>query len=259
MNLSFIRKNRGIYHALLAARSLSGRTWMRLQNRLGGIAPKRVFFSSFKGKGLFRQPAVHLRGAARAAPGRGNRLAAGGSRRRAGVRARGAARTALRALAMSCRRARWFVDNFNRPQLPAAVSGASSYVQTWHGDRGFKKMLLRHGSPALRLSGRRADRDWRVSGSDFGTKNYRSAFRYAGAGDADAACRATTRLVHPDEARDRGRSAARLGVPDGARVLLYAPTFRDATAGQAQQRGLRRGPRAFGRCEAATGTRHGSA
>ena len=50
MNLSFIRKNRGIYHALLAARSLSGRTWMRMQNRLGGISPKRVFFSSFKGK-----------------------------------------------------------------------------------------------------------------------------------------------------------------------------------------------------------------
>ena len=56
MNLSFIRKNKGIYHALLAARSLSGRTWMRLQNRLGGIAPKRVFFSSFKGKAYSDSP-----------------------------------------------------------------------------------------------------------------------------------------------------------------------------------------------------------
>ena len=60
-------------------------------------------------------------------------------------------------------------------------------------------------------------------------------------------------LVHPDEA-EIAAIRARLGIPDGARVMLYAPTFRDATSGQAQRAGfdLRR---ALSRLEAATGTR----
>ena len=41
-------------------------------------------------------------------------------------------------------------------------------------------------------------------------------------------------LVNPDPARI-AEVRRKLGVPEEAKVLLYAPTFRDATAGRAQQ------------------------
>ena len=138
MNLSFIRKNRGIYHALLAARSLSGRTWMRLQNRLGGIAPKRVFFSSFKGRAYSDSPrfiseALHaLRPDVEIVWQLENPADAPDY-------VRVVPPHSLKALT-ELSRARCFVDNFNRPIYLLKFPG-QLYVQTWHGDRGFKKML----------------------------------------------------------------------------------------------------------------------
>ena len=129
-------------------------------------------------------------------------------------------------------RARCFVDNFNRPIYLLKFPG-QLYVQTWHGDRGFKKMLY-DMNDGLKYPDY-AQMDLAVSGSDFGTKNYRSAFRYAGEVMQTGMPR-NDALVHPDETQiaDIRR---RLNV-GSARVLLYAPTFRDSTAGHAQKAGF---------------------
>lgn len=230
MNLSFIRKNKGIYRALLAARSLSGRTWMRLQNRLGGIAPKRVFFSSFKGKAYSDSPrfiseALHaLRPDVEIVWQLENPADAPDY-------VRVVPPHSLKALT-ELSRARCFVDNFNRPIYLLKFPG-QLYVQTWHGDRGFKKMLY-DMNDGLKYPDY-AQMDLAVSGSDFGTKNYRSAFRYAGEVMQTGMPR-NDALVHPDE-EQIADIRRRLNV-GSARVLLYAPTFRDSTAGHAQKAGF---------------------
>ena len=68
------------------------------------------------------------------------------------------------------------MDNFNRP-VHFLKFADQIYVQTWHGDRGFKKILY-DMNDGLKYPDY-AQMDLAVSGSDFGTKNYRSAFRYA--------------------------------------------------------------------------------
>ena len=153
-----------------------------------------------------------------------------------------------RALAMIAT-SRWIVDNFNRPQYMRLFPG-QSYLQTWHGDRGFKKMLFDMDPGAGYPDGEQIT--LALSGSDFGTKNYRSAFRYAGPVQQLGIPR-NDRLARPDPA-EIAAIRARLGVPDGVRVMLYAPTFRDATSGRAQRAGfdLRR---ALSRLESATGSR----
>ena len=103
------------------------------------------------------------------------------------------------------------------------------YVQTWHGDRGFKRIGLDLWPD--RRDFRRESR-WLslcVSGSDFGSRVYRSAFDYKG----EIMQRGYPRndiLVHPTAglAEDVKR---RLDIPEGVKVLLYAPTFRAASSG----------------------------
>ena len=56
MNLRSLQKSPLIYKTLVAVRSVAGRGWMRLQHRLRGIRPQRVFFSSFRGKAYCDSP-----------------------------------------------------------------------------------------------------------------------------------------------------------------------------------------------------------
>ena len=103
------------------------------------------------------------------------------------------------------------------------------YVQTWHGDRGFKRI-------GLDLWPERADyrreAGWLslcVSASDFGTRVYRSAFGFTGEIMQQGYPRNDV-LVHPPEGLSESVKK-RLDIPEGARVLLYAPTFRAASSG----------------------------
>lgn len=106
------------------------------------------------------------------------------------------------------------------------------YVQTWHGDRGFKRVQL-DADPKRKFFRREAERiDVAVSGSDFGTRVFRSAFAAKGE-IMEVGCPRNDRLLqNPPEAARRVRE--RLGIPEGARMLLYAPTFRTATSGSVQ-------------------------
>jgi len=231
MNLHSIRKVPFVFKSMQLARRVLGRLWMRLCNRVFGVAPKRVFFSSFKGKAYSDSPrciseALHAQrpdieivwqlADASAAP----------EYVRA-VKPRSPA--ALRELAT----ARCFVDNFNRQQYLLKFPG-QLYVQTWHGDRGFKKMMYDMDDGVEYPDG--GQMDLAVSGSRFGTELYRSAFRYFGE-VMQLGMPRNDALVNPDPAKIAALRK-KLNVPEGARVLLYAPTFRDSTAGGAQQAGF---------------------
>ncbi len=110
------------------------------------------------------------------------------------------------------------------------------YVQTWHGDRGFKRVQL-DADPKRKFFRREAERiDVAVSGSDFGTRVFKSAFAAKGEIMEVGCPRNDWLLQSPPGAARRVRE--RLGIPEGARVLMYAPTFRTATSGSVQGAGL---------------------
>ena len=230
MTLRFI-KNRLVRKILVKGRWLGGRAVMRLCHALFGVKGNRVFFSSFKGRGYTDSPArvceaLHaLRPDAELVwqlknPGEAPDY----------VRVvRPRSLSALRAISTS----RCLVDNFNRQHYMLKFPD-QKYVQTWHGDRGFKKMLFDMEDGQHFPDGEQMD--LAVSGSDFGTKNYRSAFRYKGPVLQTGIPR-NDALLRPDPAAiaDIRR---RLGLGAGERVLLYAPTFRDERAGGNQPAGF---------------------
>ena len=231
MNLWRIASIKPLYRLLMKARWVGGRCVMRLCHALFGVRGKRVFFSSFIGRGYTDSPAriceaLHaLRPDAELVWQLKNPAEAPDYVRV--VRPRSL--SALWAIST----ARCLVDNFNRQHYMLKFDD-QKYVQTWHGDRGFKKMLF-DMDPTQRVPDG-AQMDLAVSGSDFGTKNYRSAFRYSGQVLQTGMPR-NDALLHPDA----GTMAAvkkRLGIGAGEKVLLYAPTFRDERRGGNQPAGF---------------------
>ena len=107
------------------------------------------------------------------------------------------------------------------------------YVQTWHGDRGFKRIRLdkQPADPAPMLR----EGQWidlAVAGSDFGAGVYRSGMAVQGEILTCGCPRNDLLLQNPPEVARRVRRA--LGIPEDAKVLLYAPTFRFSNSGGAQ-------------------------
>ena len=100
------------------------------------------------------------------------------------------------------------------------------FVQTWHGDRAFKKILY-----DVWVDRKRPEpvydeflTDFSLAGSEYGTMQYRSAFHYSGEIVAEGTPRNDC-LIHPDASRVR-TVRDRLGLKENRHVLLYAPTMR---------------------------------
>ena len=121
-------------------------------------------------------------------------------------------------------RARVVVDNFNKRFYLSFPGAKQTYIQTWHGDRPFKKigydvagynkkMIEEHSTLVL-------------CGSDFGERALRSAFHYKGEVQK-LGCPRNDLLVQNDPAI-RAEIRARLGIAEEERALIYAPTFRDS-------------------------------
>ena len=122
-----------------------------------------------------------------------------------------------------------YVDNCCLPKIPKGKK--QFFVQTWHGDRGFKKVL--HDSGYRTEKQRVAEEkdgycDLAIAGSDYGERQYRSAFGYKG---KILKC-GTPRndiLVNPtNEIVEKVRT--KLSVPETVKILLYAPTLREKSA-----------------------------
>ena len=101
------------------------------------------------------------------------------------------------------------------------------YVNMWHGDRGFKKVLND------KLVGKAAEADTfetkycdlMTSGSDIFNRKARTAFRYFGKLLQCGSPRCDL-LLKKDKSK-YNRIKKELNIQDGIKVLLYAPTFRD--------------------------------
>lgn len=104
------------------------------------------------------------------------------------------------------------------------------YIQLWHGDRGLKKILLDANPSNPERILERKYMDIGVSASEMGSRIYmRRAFGFDGE-LMECGYPKNDILVHPPQglAEEVRRE---LGLPEGTRFLLYAPTFRDQNSG----------------------------
>lgn len=120
--------------------------------------------------------------------------------------------------------ARVWVDNFTKQRYLTLKRGYQFYIQTWHGDRAIKKICYDLNLPH---DGRRIEEQCSrvLTGSTFGENLYRTAFRYRGEYIRAGAPRNDI-LVKNDPA-DIKRVREGLSIPEGTRLLLYAPTYRE--------------------------------
>ena len=114
--------------------------------------------------------------------------------------------------------------------LPAWVYKGKKqfYVQTWHGDRGFKKILYDYSSRKGKLPlVEESLCDLAVAGSDFGEAFFRTAFRYRGE-VLKTGCPRNDVLVSCDN-NLVSITKNHLGLEEKVRYVLYAPTLRRKT------------------------------
>lgn len=109
------------------------------------------------------------------------------------------------------------------------------YIQTWHGDRAFKKILNDASRDAAKRAGHFKVRefcevsmcDYIVTGSSFAEGMYRSALGFHGKFLAVGMPR-NDRLIDIDE-KARKEMRKKLNLPDDVKVMTYAPTYRDSS------------------------------
>ena len=119
--------------------------------------------------------------------------------------------------------ARVWVDNFTKQGGLKPAKGKQFYIQTWHGDRAIKKIGYDMGTADDYRMEELCDRV--TTGSRFGEEMFRTAFRYKGEYIRAGSPR-NDLLVRGDPA-DIRRVREGLGVPEGTKLLLYAPTYRE--------------------------------
>lgn len=112
------------------------------------------------------------------------------------------------------------------------------YVQTWHGDRGFKECgLLAEKSMGKSFSfnsrGKYVETkgmDYLVVGSDFGEEQLPKFWGYKGV-CLKYGCPRNDKLINIAKYSSEASLIKKsLGINDDMKVLLYAPTFRDSNA-----------------------------
>lgn len=133
-------------------------------------------------------------------------------------------------------RARYWVNNQNFPHyIRRRRSGV--YLQTWHGTP-LKRMLHdldevvgRDEGYVDRVSNAVAQWTTLLSPSPYATQAFRSAFRYDGE-VLEAGYPRNDILCAQDSSTLVEQVRQRLQLPEGKRVVLYAPTFRDDSKGR---------------------------
>src|SRR5699024_5141380 len=96
------------------------------------------------------------------------------------------------------------------------------YLQTWHGDRAFKKILYDYGKGKNIIENKICN--VMTTGSKFGEKLLKSAFSYNG----DLLRYGSPRndiLINGDN-RDKDIIKEKLGIDKNTNIILFAPTFR---------------------------------
>lgn len=222
-----LRKTKWIYPLLSRIRWIGGRFIMRTCNRIYGLDSNVVIFSSYSGRSYSDNPraiseALHERCPEAKIIWQMNKSARAEDIPDYVKVIPAHSIKALKAYST----ARVFVDNMNRPHYMLKFSG-QYYIQTWHGDRGFKKVLFDMGTNEPFPDG--SQMDLAISGSDFASRVYRSAFGYKGE-ILECGCPRNDILIRnpQDIAIQTHRE---LGIPENVSILMYAPTFRNSVAG----------------------------
>lgn len=120
-------------------------------------------------------------------------------------------------------RARIVVDNYAKRFYLKFPAKEQIYIQTWHGDRAFKKVGFDFKGQHLRMLEEHATLG--ITGSDYGDRQFRSAFHYKGE-IMKVGYPRNDILVRNDPA-EREAIRRKLKVSEDVCLLLYAPTFRD--------------------------------
>src|SRR5699024_5213116 len=110
------------------------------------------------------------------------------------------------------------------------------YIQIWHGDRAFKKILFDSGSEKNKDPNRLIENhscDLMVAGSSFGEKLLRSAFRYHGK-ILDYGSPRNDKLVNQNQTM-LNQIKLRLGINKETKVLLFAATCRKQSQDKTQK------------------------
>ena len=237
---AMIKRNKAVFKVASALKRvpypfLSG--WMRLSHARHGVDRRRVFFSSYDGTLYNDNPRAVAEALHALDPsvkiqfrlnGRGQRDARVPDYVEklpqlslSTLRAMATARVIVTNAGMK-RWMRKFPDQF--------------YVQTWHGDRGFKKIRLDLDPKNKYFLYESKRIDLAVSGSDFASRVFRSGMGVKG-DILETGCPRNDVLLNPPEGlAERVRQT--LGIVEGARVLMYAPTFRESTSHSRQDADL---------------------
>lgn len=119
----------------------------------------------------------------------------------------------------------------------AGISKSSKqyFIQAWHGDRAFKKIL--YDSPFSSnftiMESKDGYCDLALAGSKYGEMQYRSAFRYKGEISMIGTPR-NDKLVKADKGEIL-KIRKELNIAEETKILLYAPTLRRNTDNGSQQ------------------------
>lgn len=103
------------------------------------------------------------------------------------------------------------------------------FVQTWHGDRAFKKILLDARKSDSNYVKDNSMTDLAISESLFGENLYHSAFDYYG--DILKVGAPRNDILFKQDL-DKGKILERLKLEKDCKILLFAPTFRDGNKNQ---------------------------
>lgn len=115
------------------------------------------------------------------------------------------------------------VTNFLLPKIKK--SKKQFFIQTWHGDRAFKKVLLDATYPHV-WEQEEGYCNLAIAGSDYGERQYRSAFAYTGKVLKIGTPR-DDRYLSPNE-NEMKTIREKIGVSNDIGLVLYAPTLRDS-------------------------------
>lgn len=121
-------------------------------------------------------------------------------------------------------RTKVYVTNENCDKFPKHRD--QCIISTWHGDRAFKKILFDVNDRCRDFVTEAIPYycDYAITGSKYGEMQFKSAFRYQGE-ILKYGCPRNDLLLHPDINRIKN-IREKLGIEDGIKLLLFAPTFR---------------------------------
>jgi CDP-glycerol glycerophosphotransferase len=136
-------------------------------------------------------------------------------------------------------RARWLINNVNFPDFVVKRRG-TTYLQTHHGTpvkvMGLDQDAFPFGAQGMDMAGllRRSDLwDFSVTSNAHSTEVWARAYpcRYETLEHGYPRNDRLARAAGPDGAADVAATRRRLDLPDGATVVLYAPTLREYVSG----------------------------